>query len=604
MSFSAEPYAVFADDLVSNMTGGVSRLRYRFVEEEQPFQLGVDASIQPGTVRAHGLVDGEFHRFDSETDFVVETDGTLTWRADASDPGLPAATATWPDPGTEFWVSYDKIPGHGSPPVLTDRNPGSITRTLAESFALEFAVTSHQLNGVYEAAHLGTATGRDLEHVVALLGVLRRGQTHARGEAAFRRRTPAPADITIPAGTLVSTAEPPVITVETIGTVTLRRGDLSVAAPVRATVEGPGGIAPAESLTVVHRPILGVDEVSNPTPTTFGSGAESDEELRSRAQRALAGSGRSTVEAIRSALASLEGIREQDVLIDEDHLAFPGIVKVRIAADLPDEVKLAASLLLEDHRPAGVRVVHNLPAPIVPEPAVGGEPGGGGDGPSPDGPIVDDLWFPIVAHVTVTPSGTDATNVQREKLALDTETAFRNTIGQIGIEEPIIYNRLVAAVMGVDGVFDAVIDIGPDSELPLGRTNLRVPEGTRPRLGGDALTISIRGALVALDITAEVELFDLAATADAAGSLAAVSSDIAARLTEALQVAPDTVTPSVLRGLLPETDDYRVENITYKAEFLEEGLRVEHNDVTIDLSADQQPWVRSVTAIPEPVLTT
>ncbi len=603
MSFAAEPYAVFADDLLANLTGGVSRLRFRFVEDQQPFQLGVDVPIQADTVRVHGLLDGEFHRFSAETDFFLDTDGSLGWRPDATDPTIPAATAAWPDPGSEFWVSYDRIPGAASAPLLTDRNPGSVTRTLAEAFALEFAVTSHQLDAIYKAAHLETAEGRDLDHVVALVGVERRGQTHARGEIAFRRTTPAPADITIPAGTLVSTAEPPVITVETTETVTLRRGDISVAAPVRAQEEGPAGIAPAASLSVVHRPILGVDEASNPTPTTFGGGAESDGELRARARRALAGSGRSTVEAIKSALASLEGVREQDILVEEDHLAFPGIVKLKVASELSDDVALAASLLVEENRPAGVRVIHNLPAPIVPVPAVGGEAGGGGPGVAPEGPIIDDLWLPIIATITVTPSSSDLTATQRQKLAVATEDAFRSALDLVGIGEPIIYNRLVGAVMGVEGVYDVVIDMGADNGSPPARTNIPVPEGTRPRLDDGALTITLRGALVALDVTAEVELFDLAATADAAGSMAAVSADIAARLTEALQVAPDTVTPAVLLGLLPETDDYRVEKVTYTAEFLEEGLRVELDDVTIDLTADQQPWVRGVTAIPEQVQT-
>jgi hypothetical protein len=469
--------------------------------------------------------------------------------------------------------------------------------------ALEFAVTSHQLDGIYKAAHIETAGSRDLDQVVALVGVERRGMTHARGEIAFRRTTPAPAEITIPAGTLVSTAEPPVITVETTETVTLRHGDLSVAAPVRAREEGPGGIAPAASLSVIHRPILGVDEATNPTPTTFGGEKESDGELRGRARRALAQSGRSTVDAIQSALASLEGVREQDVLVEEDHLAFPGIVKVKIAATMTDEVALAASLLIEEYRPAGVRVVHDLPVPVVPEPGVGSEPGGGGEGAIPDGPIVDNIWFPVVATVTVTPSSTDLTDAQRQQLAFDSESAFRSALDLVGIAEPIIYNRLVSAVMAVQGVYDVVIDLGPNDGSAQGRTNLRAPAGTRPQLDDDALTITLRGALVALDVTAEVELFDLAATADSAGTIASVSSEIAARLSQALQVAPDIITPPVLLGLLPETDDYRVEAISYKAEFLEEGLKVELSDVTIDLTSDQQPWIRGVTAVPEQVQT-
>ncbi|HEX9645718.1 MAG TPA: baseplate J/gp47 family protein [Acidimicrobiia bacterium] len=604
MSYAAEPYAVFVDDLVSNLTGGVTRIRFRFVEEEQPFQLSEPEVIRTDSVRVHGIVDGAFHRFSPETDYALADDGTVVWREDPATPGVAAATATWPDSGSDFWVSYDPTPGHGVPPVLTDRNPGSITRTLAESFAIEFAVIAHQLDAVYKAAHLETAKGKDLDHLVALLGVTRRGQTHARGEVTFRRSTPAPADVTVPAGTLVSTAEPPLVTVETTEAVTLRRATLSAAAPVRARAEGAAGVAPAQSLRVIHRPILGVEEATNPAAMSFGGGAESDVELRARAERALASGGRATVEAIRSALASLEGIREQDVLVSEDHLAFPGVVKVKVAAELTQEVAHAASLLLEETRPAGIRVVHNLPAPTVPVPAVGGETGGGGDGPAPGGPVVDDLWFPIRMAVTVTPSSSELTETQRQRLGVDLDTAVRGLIEAIGISEPVIYNRIVAGIMAVEGVYDTVVDVGPGSEeSTLGRTNLAAPAGTRPRLDAGALTVTLRGALVALDITAQVELFDLAATEDPASVLAVIADDVAARLTAELQVAPDVVTPEVLLGKLPDTADYSVEALSYKAELLEEGLRVQRTNVTIDLAADQQPWVRSVSAVQEGILT-
>ncbi len=596
MSYAAEPYSVFVDDLLSNLTGGVTRVRFRFLEEEQPFHLAEPDTLRASSVRVHGIVDGEFRRFSSETDYTIGDDGSITWREDGAAPGLPAATATWPDSGSVFWASYDRAPGHGAPAVLTDRNPGSVTRTLAESFALEFAVVAHQLEAIYDAAYVDTASGTDLDHVVALVGVERRGQLHARGEVTFRRATPAPADVTIPAGTLVSTAEPPLVTVETTEAVTLRRGTLSVAAPVRAQAEGPAGVAPAQSLRVIHRPILGVEEASNPAATAFGGGAESDTDLRARAKRALGASGRSTVEAIRGALASLDGIREQDVLVEEDHLAFPGVVKVKVAADLSDETALAASLLLEENRPAGIRIVHDLPAPVVPIPSVGGEEGGGGDGPAPGGPIDETgVWFAIKIDVTVTPSSSELTEAQRQRLALDVDAAVRGAVDVIGIGEPIVYNRIVSAVMAVEGVYDAVVDLGPnDEEVTPTRKNLSAPEGTRPRL--DALTVTLRGALVALDITAQVELFDLAATEDPASILATVASDVGDRLTAALQVAPDTVTPEVLMGLLPDTEDYAVEAISYTAELLEEGLRVELPNVTIDLTADQQPWVRKVTA--------
>ena len=599
MSFAAEPYAIFAEDLVANLTGGVTRVQFRFVREDAPFTLGEDERVQPQTVRVHGISDGAFTLFVRERDYTVDDAGTLTWRE--GDPGLPAADATWPDDGSTFWVAYERAPGAGPAPVLTDRNPGSVTRTLAESFAREYAVFSRQVDLVYQAGHLPTASGRDLEHLAALVGVARRTQTHARGEVVFMRATPASADVNVPAGTQVSTKEPPLVTCEVTAPVTLRRGSQSVGAPVRALVEGPAGVAAAGSLVVLHRPILGIEDVVNPVALSFGGAAESDDELRARVARALENAGRSTVASVRGALASLEGIREQDVLVEEDHLAHPGVVRVTVAADLDAATALAASLALEDARPAGVRIEHNLPAPTVPEPSLGGEPGGGGNGPAPEGAVVDATWYPVAVGAVVTPSSTQLTQEQRDRLAADVGAALQGAVAEVGVGAPLIYNRLVAAVMGVEGVLDAVLDVAPvDPSLPdappVGRVNLRPPSTTRVRLEDDDLTISLRGALVALDVTVQIEPLNVAAMQPPAVAIEAARVDVERRLKEALVVAPDSITKAALLGLLPDTEDYHVDDLSYRAELLEEGLRVVEHDVEIDLGGDQQPWIRSVSA--------
>ena len=303
---SAEPYAVFVEDVLANLTGGVSRIRFRFVPEELTFRLGAHERVLPESLRVTGLADGAFNQFVRERDYRYTDDAAIEWLS--SEPAVPAAGAVWPDPGTDVWVGFDRQPG-GPAPILNDRNPGSVTRTLAESFAREYAVMSHQLDAIYQAAFVDTAGGRDLDQVAALVGVERRGATHARGEVLFRRNTPATADIAILAGTLVSTTPTAAVavTVETTDTVTLRRGTVSVAAPVQARQSGPAGVAAANTLTVIHRPIFGIDDSLNPEPMSFGGGAESDEALRARVKRAFETSGRSTVGALKGALGRAGG---------------------------------------------------------------------------------------------------------------------------------------------------------------------------------------------------------------------------------------------------------------------------------------------------------
>lgn len=594
MTFAAEPYGVFVDDLLANLTGGVSRVRFRFVPEELPFRLAGHERVRPQSLRVHGIAAGTFTSFIAGQDFDLADDGTLAWRE--SEPGVPAAGATWPDLASDVWVGFDMVPG-GPPPALNDRNPGSVVRTLAESFAREFAVMSLQLDGVYQAAFVGTATGRDLDQLAALVGVSRRGSTHAVGEVVFRRSTPAPADIVVVAGTRVSTAQVPGVVVETTRTASLRRGTVSVAIPVRANETGPQGVAAARALTVIHRPIFGVDSVLNPEPMSFGGGMESDDDLRARVARALETAGRSTLGAIRGALGAIEGIRAQDVHIEEDHLAMPGVVHVTVAAEISGATARAALEAIEAVRPAGIRVLHNLAVPTTSATTIAEATGGGGDGPVPaeTSGVTGDLWQRLEATVTVTPADSALPNAQRDALVFGVRTAVDDAIADVGAGEPLIYNRLVAAVMAVDGVLDAVVEIGQVGQAKA-RSNIRpLAAGTRPRLDSDDLSVQLRGERVVLDLSVSVERRGLAAGEQATAALAAARADIERRLADALSDSPDELSKTWLLGELQETEDYAVESLSYRVELLDEGLRISQRDAVVPIGPGQQVWVRSVT---------
>lgn len=593
MTFAAEPYGVFVDDLVGGLTGAVTRERFTFLDEQKPFQLAFAASAVASTVRVQGLVANAYFRFTPGTDFDVAA-GTIVWRESA--PRVPAVRATWPDAGSDFYASYERAPDPQSPPRLTDRNPGSIVRTLAESFAREYAVLSRQLELVYQAGFLATATGRDLEQVVSLVGIRRWTRGVASGEVVFARSSPAPADIFIPSGTLVSSGQPPTVTVETTEDQTLRSGTLSATVPVRARAQGPGGVAGAGALTVINRPILGIDSVSNPQPLAFGGGDETDASLRARAARALEASGGATTGAILGALTSVEGIRQQDVLIAEDPVASPGLLKITVASQLDDTHAALAASLIEQQRPAGIRVDHNLrivAAPLRPSSATHGEDPGP---PTPAPPSSDPVWFDIGVTAAVTPASATLTAPQKAALTSAVSSAIAQLVGSLGVSDAVVYNRLVAAIVAVSGVYDVSLDLFQAGAVtPTGRRNLMpAPPQTRPRLQAANLDVRLRGALIAIDVSVEVERKGLAALADPRTALATIRDDIARRL----QAQVDTggaISQAALLGALPDTATYVVPpNLTYAAEFLEEGLRITRQNPTFEPTADQQAWIRTV----------
>jgi uncharacterized phage protein gp47/JayE len=594
LTFRAEPYGVFVDDLVAGLTGGVTRERFRFVEQLKPFVLEGREQVAPGTVRIHGLAAGAYTRFRNGADYIVEA-GVIVWQP------LPAAVN--PDDGSVFYASYELVPDPERPPRLTDRNPGSVLRTLAEAFAREYSVLSRQLEQVYDAAFLDTAEGRDLDQIVALLGLERRTQLFAVGEVVFSRTSPSPGDIVIEEGTKISTAEVPAVTVSTNETRVLRAGGLSVAVPVQAGVRGAAGVASANTLSVINRPILGINHATNPEPLAFRASTETDAALRRRAAHALEGAGRSTGRALVAALMSVEGIREQDIQIEEDHVSFPGMVKVTVAAELDPAHQEQAAQLMEETRPAGIRILHNLKVPTPPDrPA---SPGGGASpsGITPPTPSVSGVFSPVGVRGAVTPASASLPAADKAALVAAVEAASRDYVASKGVGEQVVYNQLVAAIMAVEGVYDVVVDLyppgvddgrGPVDQPPRSRQNLTPNPGTRPRL--DELDITLRGALIALDISVAVERKGTAAGTDGASALSEIKTDVEARLTALLPTLPasNPITAAGLQGALVNTATYNVDDLSYTAEFMDEGLRILSPNMEITPSADQVPWVRSV----------
>ena len=84
MSFAAEPYSQFVDDLVSALTGGTIRESFRFLPEQASYRLSASEPVVPATVRIFGLAGGAYQRFQRGRDFVLGPDNTFIWQAAGS----------------------------------------------------------------------------------------------------------------------------------------------------------------------------------------------------------------------------------------------------------------------------------------------------------------------------------------------------------------------------------------------------------------------------------------------------------------------------------------------------------------------------------------
>ena len=110
------------------------------------------------------------------------------------------------------------------------------------------------------------------------------------------------------------------------------------------------------------------------------------------------------------------------------------------------------------------------------------------------------------------------------------------------------------------------------------------------------LSVVIRGALVALDITVDFTFTE----APAGDRVAATSAlqDSFAEVMRGLLATPSSATidrtglQAALGAAVEGPHRVQIQDLHYAAELLEDGLRLLRNDVEIALT-DEQPWLRS-----------
>lgn len=194
---------------------------------------------------------------------------------------------------------------------ITNTIPGSVIRTIIESLLAEVDIQNYTVDQIYKAMNIDTATGADLDAIVSILSVTRKQATYAEGTVTFGRSDIYNTDIPIQYAQMISTRQNNNGTIyEFIVTeddAKLVAGNLEVVVNIRATE--PGSIyLPANTITVMNTSIIGIEYVTNKIEFAGGTDTETDEELRARAKEALAGLGKGTTSAIRSALLDIDGV--------------------------------------------------------------------------------------------------------------------------------------------------------------------------------------------------------------------------------------------------------------------------------------------------------
>lgn len=593
MSYVAEPYNYVAGQVLTALTGGVARETHRYFAGANSFSFERDpASVQVDTLEVTGQVHQAFFSFQQGRDYRVGSDGRLVFLTKDKDKTQPAPQASWPDEGTEFFVSY--YHSESGKALLTDRNVGSLTRTLAESFARELAVLRKQLELVYRSGFVDTAEGTALDMVVALLGVTRKRGDYSTGTVRFFRDTPAPADIFIPDGTRVSTAVNPPASFVTTAARTLRRGQLAVEATVRAEAVGAPGVVAAKAISVINQPILGISSVVNDSPTVLGGATESDEELRARVRKVAERAGKATPLAMINALTQVGGLKENDIKLVEDLQLRPGVVQVFVARDATADLAQEVENQILNSRAAGIRVEHNLSfaLPSVAAPAVGtGVARDAGVSAPAEG--AGDFKLPVACEVVVFPTSPRVTGADKTAIQSAVEAAVTGYIGNSAIGGTLVYNQIVGQLMAVSGIADVAVSLTAKGDSGgQGKRNLQLPQGRRATLDSKDLKVTFAGAPVQFD-------FDLKVTAKGGATLADIRKQVKTRLVDFFATSRASVKSEDLMAKLGVSDLYDLlpADLSWTVEFDQAGLIIHDQGglaAFTTINAGDQPVLRSV----------
>lgn len=441
MSFRRRDYPEVLETMLTGLAGGTSAEAHPFPPPGDGTRTLLETPPARRLVSVHGARNGLSHRFRAGTDVELSADGTaLIWK-DAGNK---------PDAGTLFEVNYLR---RDTAVQLTDFEVGSVTRTLVESIARETARVHAEMEGVYRAGFLDTATGRALDNVVALLGVARVPGGRARTELRFQRDAGATGSITIPQGTRVIDAD---VTVEyeTVEPVTMTPAQRRISVEAR-DVEPGNSPVDSDALTVLPIPIAGVASVTNPAPAARGGEPETDAELRARARAFLQGSERGTLGALRAALAR-QGLQGEI----EEPANRPGVVVVRPVADaLSPERHAQLARALDEARPAGI--VLELAGTEV--------------------PVGVDLSLQVTTR-------TGLAEPDRRAAHEAVRSAVADYFAALPVKDNASINRIVGDVLGVDGVED----------ITLLSANLLLSSGAENRLDAAGGVIDLAGVATTL----------------------------------------------------------------------------------------------------------
>lgn len=314
---------------------------------------------------------------------------------------------------------------------------------------LNYAITVAQ-----QQAYLKTATWTNLDNKAADYGIIRKQATYAQWNFVFTKQTPSTQQITIPAGSLVTTVPVPgsnPITFTTTTTSYLPIGSTSVSLPVICQQAGSVGNITTGTLLLLGSAIPGIDGVqfSDATNGVAAIDTETDDQLRARALAAFKGQSISTKAWYLSTAEAVVGVSSAIVVPQGRGAGTVDIYIVGPNNTVPTSTLIATVQTVID----GGRIVTDDAKVFAPSP----------------------VTINVTQAIKVLP-GYDP--VATAALVKTAQTNYINGLGIGGGAAGEIYlSQLQAIALGVTGVANAPVPTQPAADTPF-QTNQLPQAGT------------------------------------------------------------------------------------------------------------------------------
>lgn len=245
---------------------------------------------------------------------------------------------------------------------LTDFSTGSVIDTILSAISNEIEEAYYFKEDAYNKSLLITAEEEDLDNIAAGFGITRSGAEAAVGIIEFSRTTPYAYDVTIPAGTIVTT-DPygdSVYRFETDEEIVLPVGEISVTGGITALEAGTSSNVAADTITFIESTVAYIDGCNNDNDMTGGLEEETDTAFRQRIVDTLTANPRCTKQAIEAYARGLRNISTA-LLIDQHDGPGTAALYVATTGGTPTSEDLAYVEYMVDNyaKPVGIDIEYN-----------------------------------------------------------------------------------------------------------------------------------------------------------------------------------------------------------------------------------------------------